>query len=65
MAPLIALRDCSEQVREGSACIAVLARKIRYLEDQMITIKKTKNWHFEVMTLELFYVWENAGIWAP
>jgi len=42
VAPLIALRDCSEQVREGSAWIAVLARKIRYLEDQTITIKKQK-----------------------
>ena len=38
--PPIAPRDCSERVREGSACIGVLARKIRYLDDQRITIKK-------------------------
>ena len=58
-----ALRDCSKEAREEPGYIGVFAGKKTVVEHQKITANH-KNMHLKLMILALFYVWEDARIWA-
>lgn len=67
MQPLIALRDCSEQVREEPGCRRGFfankqtKKQVRTSKD-CCELKKTHN--LELMNLVLFHVWGRFQVWA-
>ena len=63
----IALRNCPREVKNEPGYIGVFAEKTKkqkhVVEHQKITARH-RNRHLKLMILVLFYVWEDARVWA-
>ena len=61
----IALRKCSKDVVEEPGNIGVFAgKKKKVVEHQNIVAYHKKYRHLKLRILVIFYVWEDAGVWA-
>ena len=64
-APPIALSNNSEEVMEEPRYIGVFAEEKHVIKHKKITVKRTqKPRRLKLMILMLFYVYEDASVWA-